>query len=178
MEAELVALATAGATTLVQQLVGEGWESARTRVAEFFARRFGADEESVGAELEAVREELLSADDTEDGQAAEEARADVLAEWRARMRRGLRADPAAADELREILAELAANDTAGQARSEVSNTISGVVRHSTVIQAGTIGTIGTLRIGAAGTAGSPASPASPASPGSASEAGEAGSGSR
>ncbi|MFD7323565.1 hypothetical protein ACFV9D_21120 [Streptomyces sp. NPDC059875] len=146
MEAELVALATAGATALVQQMVGDGWERARTRVAEFFAGRFGADADSVGAELDTVRGELLDAERGEDEQAAAEARAEALAEWRARMRRSLRDDPDAAAELREILAELAGT---GAQTVEVSNTIAGGVQHGAVIQAGTIGSlqIGSLQIG-------------------------------
>ncbi|MDT9687789.1 hypothetical protein Q5762_05375 [Streptomyces sp. P9(2023)] len=150
MEAELVALATAGATALVQQMVGDGWGSARTRVAAFFARRFGADEESVGAELEIAREELLDAERSDDEQAASDARAEALAEWRARMRRSLRDDPEAADELRQILAELTGEGGSGAPTVKVSNNVSAEVHHATVVQAGTIGT---LSIG--GTTGDP-----------------------
>ncbi|WP_137990048.1 hypothetical protein [Streptomyces vilmorinianum] len=141
MEAELVALATTGATALVQHMVGDGWERARTRVAEFFAGRFGADAESVGAELETVRDELLAAERDGDEQAAADARAEALAEWRARMRRSLRDDPDAADELREILAELDV-PTGGKGEAptiHISNSISGGVAHHTVIQAGMVG---------------------------------------
>lgn len=53
MEAELVALATAGATTLVQQMATDGWDAVRRRMAAFLARRQGtADEEVLEGELE------------------------------------------------------------------------------------------------------------------------------
>ncbi|MET9376546.1 hypothetical protein ABZX98_20770 [Streptomyces sp. NPDC002992] len=144
MEAELVALATAGATALVQQMVGDGWERARTRVAAFFAGRFGADAESVGAELDAVRGELLDTARGDDEDAAADARAEALAEWRARMRRSLRDDPDAAAELREILAELTgdgAGEGTGETTLQVTNTINDGSYHGLVIQTGMIGTL-------------------------------------
>ncbi|MFJ3901883.1 hypothetical protein [Streptomyces sp. NPDC090025] len=125
MEAELVALATTGATALVQQMVGDGWERVRTRVAAFFAARSGSDEAAVGAELDAVREELLQAERTGDEDATAEARDEARAEWRSRMRRTLRADPEAATELRGILAELAGEPGASAAPQTtiINNTI-------------------------------------------------------
>ncbi|MER8045044.1 hypothetical protein [Streptomyces sp. NPDC094032] len=137
MEAELVALATAGATALVQQMVGDGWERARTRIAAFFAARSGADEQAVGEELEAAREDLLRAEESGDEGTADEARSEAHVEWRARMRRSLLADPESAGELRAILDELEGEKVAGAVTS-VSNTISGGVQHGPVIQAATI----------------------------------------
>ncbi|MFF9842078.1 hypothetical protein [Streptomyces sp. NPDC013740] len=136
MEAELMALATAGATALVQRMVGDGWERARTRIAAFFAARSGADPETVGEELEAAREDLLRAESVGDETTAGEARAEARIEWRARMRRSLLADPESAGELRSILDELASHDS-GPA-SSVTNSISGGVQHGPVIQAATI----------------------------------------
>ncbi|MDN3295350.1 hypothetical protein QWM81_15070 [Streptomyces ficellus] len=139
MEAELVALATAGATALVQQLVGETWEQVRGRVTAFFARRAGTDPETVGAELETVRAELLAAEESGDEQATADAQAEARTEWRARMRRTLQADPAAAAELRALLGDLMPALPAPVSSGDVHNTISGGVQHGAVIQAGSIG---------------------------------------
>lgn len=128
MDAELTALATAGATALVQQMATDGWAQVRDRVAAFFARRAGDD--AVAGELDLAREELRAAQAAGDDEAA----ADVQAEWRNRLRRALRADPELADELRSLLAEL----TPEPAPRSVTNTIIGGVHHGPVIQAGSI----------------------------------------
>ncbi|MFI6104956.1 hypothetical protein [Streptomyces sp. NPDC051310] len=139
MEAELVALATAGATALVQQMVGETWEQARGRITTFFARRSGSDPQAVGEELDTVREELLAAEESGDERTTAEARDDARIEWRARIRRTLRADPQAADELRAILDELAPATSAGQTTITTYNRIDGGVHHAPVIQSGPVG---------------------------------------
>ncbi|MEO3977145.1 hypothetical protein [Streptomyces sp. CAU 1734] len=136
MEAELVALAAAGATALVQQMVTEGWQSARAGVVRFFARG-AADPDGVAAELESARAELVEAHRARDEAAA----ADVLAEWRARMRRALAADPRAAAELRALLAEVAPGEDAAPALTVHTNNITGGTQHGTVIQTGTTGSI-------------------------------------
>jgi hypothetical protein len=135
VEAELVALATAGATALVQQMLTDTWTSARDRVVGFFSRGT-ADPESVGAELEAARAGLIDAQQSAD----EDTAADIQAEWRSRMRRALQADPQAAAELQALLDELAPSLPAEQA-VEVHNTISGGTQHGPVIQTGTIGSL-------------------------------------
>ncbi|MFJ8935414.1 hypothetical protein ACIRL0_06800 [Streptomyces sp. NPDC102365] len=132
MEAELVALAAAGATALVQQMVTDGWGNVRDRVVALFSR--GRDEEAVRGELEESRADLVAARDAED----EDAAADVQASWRVRLRRTLRDDPEAAAELRSLLAELDPRPT-GPASSTVHNSISGGVQHGTVVQAHTVG---------------------------------------
>ncbi|KIZ18337.1 hypothetical protein [Streptomyces natalensis] len=127
MDAELVTLATAGATTLVQQMTTQGWETVRRRVAALLARRRGgADEEAAERELEDWRADLMAA--LEEGDEA--TRADATAHWRHQLRRLLRDDPEAAAELRALLGELPA--------VEVRNSISGGVQYGTVIQTGTI----------------------------------------
>ncbi|MEU9120691.1 hypothetical protein AB0C96_12690 [Streptomyces sp. NPDC048506] len=134
MEAELVALATAGATTLVQQMATEGWTAVRRRMAGFLARRRGAaDEEALVAELDAARADLVVAQEEGDRDAV----AGVTAAWRLRLRRLLSEDPAAAAELRALLDEVAPADDSAAVR-EVHNTISGGVQHGTVIQAGVV----------------------------------------
>ena len=73
MDAELTALVTAGATTLVQQMATDAWARTRDRVAAFLARRSSADPAAVAAELDAARAELATA--RQDGD--EETAADV-----------------------------------------------------------------------------------------------------
>ncbi|MGW9122567.1 hypothetical protein ACWGRV_39280 [Streptomyces sp. NPDC055663] len=71
-------------------------------------------------ELEASRAELIAARDGDDPDAV----ADIEDEWRLRMRRALRADPAAAQELRLLLDEIAPR-TAGVSTVTVNNNVSG-----------------------------------------------------
>jgi hypothetical protein len=140
VDAELVALATAGATAVVQQMATDSWARARDRVVAFFARRGEAQEDAVARELETSRGELMAALDSGDEQTA----SDVRAEWRTRLRRALLADPAAAAELRAVLDEILPGPD-GPPVTEVRNTISGGVQHGPVIQAGSVGpvTLGT-----------------------------------
>ncbi|MEV0221233.1 hypothetical protein [Streptomyces sp. NPDC050704] len=134
MDAELTALAAAGATALVQQMVTDGWGSVRDRVGALFSR--GRDEDVVVAELEESRADLVAARDGED----EEAAADVQASWRSRLRRTLRDDPEAAAELRALLDELAQPSIAS-APGTLHNTVSGSVQNSTVVQTYTVGAL-------------------------------------
>ncbi|EST21290.1 hypothetical protein [Streptomyces niveus] len=133
MEAELVALATAGATALVQQMATDGWSAARDRVTAFFAGRGAATPESVEEALDTGRAELVAAQRDED----EQLMADVHAEWRSRLRRTLAADPTAAAELRALLAELSPEEPRAREVFDVHNTISGTV-NGTVVQAGRV----------------------------------------
>ncbi|MET9295939.1 hypothetical protein [Streptomyces sp. NPDC003077] len=152
MEAELAALVTAGATTLMQQMVTDGWERTRGRVAAFLARRRAAadgsaetlPEESartlpddtvhaLEGELERTREDLVDARESGD----EDGVRDVEAALRTRLRRLLREDPARAAELRVLVDELRREVGQGGV-GEVHNVISGGVQHGTVIQAGVV----------------------------------------
>ena len=122
MEAELAGLATSGATTLVGLMVSDAWVQARARLTAFFAR--GGDGNGVDSRLEESRAELVAAHETGDTDTA----ADVADEWRARLRRILRTDPAAAEELRALLAELGPQARSGPTYV-VNNTVSGGVQH-------------------------------------------------
>ncbi|MEU8959307.1 hypothetical protein AB0C93_34050 [Streptomyces sp. NPDC048518] len=146
MDAELAALAAAGATALVQQMVTDGWTQARDRVARFFARDgadgsgsgAGPDESHLVGELDEARAEVVAARRAGD----EETAGDVRTEWRSRLRRRLAADPAAADELRSLLAELDVDGDPDEGRgSVVHNKIYGGVHHGTVIQTGSMSVI-------------------------------------
>ncbi|MFE4176667.1 hypothetical protein ACFRR7_32270 [Streptomyces sp. NPDC056909] len=135
MEAELVTLAMAGASALVQQMTTDGWTRARDRVVGFLAGRGQASPESIEAELDTARAELTAAERDGDEQTAE----DLRVEWRNRLRRTLRADPEAAAELRALVAELTPQLPAQQAR-DVYNTISGG-QYGMVIQIGLNGQV-------------------------------------
>ncbi|MFG3531243.1 hypothetical protein ACGF8B_31575 [Streptomyces sp. NPDC047917] len=127
MEAELAALAASGATVLVGHMVSDAWAQTRERMARFLAR--GGDTDGVDEELDASREELVAARDGEDPDVA----ADIEDEWRLRMRRALRADPAAAQELRVLLAEIAPRPEGGSTVT-INNNFSGDSQNSQVIQ--------------------------------------------
>ncbi|MFE4969133.1 hypothetical protein [Streptomyces sp. NPDC056660] len=136
MEAELMALAAAGATAFVQQMAGDSWAQARNRMVSFFSRHRGGEEDVIEGELETSREELTAALETGDEQTA----LDVESEWRTRLRRTLQANPAAASELRAILDEVAPGGK-GQQVAAVHNIISGGVQRGPVIQAGNVGSL-------------------------------------
>ncbi|MGQ4715662.1 hypothetical protein ACUN22_18480 [Streptomyces anulatus] len=131
MEAELTALAASGATAFVGLMVTEAWTQARGRVARFLAR--GEDVDVIDAELEESREELIAARRNGD----EDGAADVTAEWRIRLRRALRDNPEAAEELRELLDELAPRPT-GTTVSINHNTINDGTYNGPVIMAHSI----------------------------------------
>ncbi|MER5360565.1 hypothetical protein [Streptomyces sp. NPDC002785] len=140
VEAELVALAASGATALVQHMVADSWGQARQRLVAFFARGAATPEEEaeLAGELEASRDELTAARDGGDDALI----GDVEAEWRARLRRRLAADPQAAAELRSILDELPSPPGERGRAGQVHNTISGTPRiGGPVIQAAEIGSI-------------------------------------
>ncbi|WP_037807743.1 hypothetical protein [Streptomyces sp. NRRL S-1448] len=133
MEAELVALATAGATALVQQMATDGWATVRRRMAAFLARRRGAgDEAALEGELDDSRADLVVAQEEGD----QDGVAGVTAAWRLRLRRLLSEDPAAAAELRALLDEVAPEADRGTVW-HVHNNMSGGA-HGMVIQAGVV----------------------------------------
>ncbi|MER7875894.1 NB-ARC domain-containing protein [Streptomyces solisilvae] len=101
MEAELAALAATGATTLVGLMVSESWERAKGGLARFFGRRASgqaAEDELSTASAEVGR--ARAAGDTE-------AQADIQARLRQRLEDIFQEDLAAAEELAELLSELA-----------------------------------------------------------------------
>ena len=101
VDAELVALASSGAGTLVTLMVTDAWADVKAKVAGLFKRRQG--NEAVAGELEVARGELVAAREQGDTQAE----ADIQAQWRARLRRLLQEDAAAAPLLAELIAQYA-----------------------------------------------------------------------
>ncbi|MEX3099795.1 MULTISPECIES: hypothetical protein [unclassified Streptomyces] len=112
MEAELVALAGTGATTIVGLMATEAWDQVRQRVVRLFARGGDGSANAMDDELTASRTALVAA--------PEEETADVTASVRMRLRRLLAENPEAAEELRLLVEEF----TPAQNNS-VRNTISG-----------------------------------------------------
>ncbi|GAA2648572.1 hypothetical protein [Streptomyces lunalinharesii] len=134
MEAELVALAASGATTLVQQMATDGWAAVRRRMAALLARRRGAEEEAeVERELDQARADVVAAQ--QDGD--EDVAPGMAVIWKARLRRLLAEDPAAAAELRQLLDEVAPPQQAQATVRDVNNTLSGTAS-GVVVQAGVI----------------------------------------
>ncbi|MEU0162426.1 hypothetical protein ABZ154_27345 [Streptomyces sp. NPDC006261] len=136
MEAELMALAAAGATAFVQQMATDSWTQARDRIALFFARRGGGEGIVIEGELETSRGELTAALEAGDEQTV----LDVEAGWRTRLRRTLIANPTAASELQSVLDELSPRRDDRQF-ADVHNTISGGVQHGPVVQVGSVGSL-------------------------------------
>lgn len=102
MGPEIADLARTAGTTVVTLMAGQAWESARAGVVALWQRFQPARAEAVGAELDATREDLLLARESDDP----DTEAELTAEWQARVRRLLLARPEVAEELRRILAEL------------------------------------------------------------------------
>ncbi|MEV4166489.1 hypothetical protein [Nonomuraea dietziae] len=123
MEAELVALATSGATTLIALMISDAWAQAKERLAGLLGRA-GNDDDVLG-ELETSRADLVDALARGDGARA----AAIEAEWRTRLLRLLQEVPDLADALRSLPAP---------PTGTVYNHISGWVRSGVVVQAGRI----------------------------------------
>lgn len=121
MDAELVALASSGASTLVGLMVSDGWAQVRGRVARLLAR--DGDVSSAEGELERSRDEVIAARTAGDDDAGTQ----FEDEWAVRFRRFLRSDPDAA---RQLFAELRA--------AAVNNEVSGGTFNGPVVQAGAI----------------------------------------
>jgi hypothetical protein len=103
MDPEITQLASTAATTLVQLLTTEGWQRAKERFASLWRRAQPERAEAVAAEIELTRDDLLAAQRDDDGEAA----AELRVEWQGRFRRLLGVLPETAEDLRELLAELA-----------------------------------------------------------------------
>lgn len=119
MEAELVALAGTGATTIVGLMATEAWDQVRQRVVRLFTRG-GGDASVMDGELTASRAALVAAPDEET--------ADVTASVRVRLRRLLAENPEAAAELRLLVEEFAPKRD-----GSVHNTINGGTYNGPVI---------------------------------------------
>lgn len=102
MDPELTALTSTAATTVVQLLATAAWEQAKSAVAGLWRRAHPERAETVQAELEDSRTEVLAARQAGDEQ-VEHA---LVGEWQGRLRRLVAADPQLADDLRRVVAQL------------------------------------------------------------------------
>lgn len=102
MDPELTALTSTAATTVVKLLATAAWERARSAVGALWRRVHPERAQTVQAELEDSRTEVLAARQAGDEQ-AEQA---LVGEWQGRLRCLLAADPQLTDELREVVAQL------------------------------------------------------------------------
>ncbi|GAQ57048.1 hypothetical protein [Streptomyces acidiscabies] len=129
MEAELVALAGTGATTIVGLMATEAWDQVRQRVVRLFTRGGDGSANAMDDELTASRTALVAA--------PEEETADVTASVRMRLRRLLAENPEAAEELRLLVEEF--TPVRGDKGGSTYNTINGGIYNSPVVMGGFIG---------------------------------------
>jgi hypothetical protein len=102
MDPELTALTSTAATTVVQLLATATWEQAKSAVGGLWRRVHPERAETVQAELEETRAEVLAARQVGDEQVEQ-----VLAkEWQGRLRRLVTADPHLVDDLRHVVTQL------------------------------------------------------------------------
>jgi hypothetical protein len=102
VDPDLTALTATAATTVVQLLATAAWKQATSAVGGLWRRVHPQRAETVQAELEEHRTEVLDARQAGDGQVEQ----DLVSEWQGRLRRLVAADPQVADELRRVVAEL------------------------------------------------------------------------
>lgn len=128
MDAEVALLAQSAGTTLVALMATDAWHQARDGITRLWRRTQPERAETVAAELEAGREDVLAAASADDQETLDELRL----QWQGMVRRLLVARPAAVQELRALLDQL---DPDGSAARQITQhaTASGQAR---VYQAG------------------------------------------
>jgi hypothetical protein len=102
MDPELAILTSTAATTVVQLLATAAWEQATSAVAGLWRRVHPERAQTVQAELEDSRTEVLAARQVGDEQVEQ----DLVGEWQGRLRRLVAADPQLVDELRRVVTQL------------------------------------------------------------------------
>ena len=128
MDPEIAALAGTAGTTVVTLMAGDAWQRTREGVVALWRRVHPERADSIDAELEATRTEVLAGRAAGDRQSEEE----LTAEWQGRIRRLLAGSPAVAEDLRHLLDEISPGaESAAQIRMRA--TASG---HGRVYQAG------------------------------------------
>lgn len=105
MDPEITGLAATAGTTLVTLLATDAWQGARDGVVALWRRTHPDRADAIGGELDASREELVSAQTNGDAETEAELRAD----WQGRLRQLLTTRPELAEELRALLAEFPAD---------------------------------------------------------------------
>lgn len=132
MDDQLAALAASAATSVVNSLATDAWEWVRAGVVGLWARYHPAPDDGPGAALDDARTRLV-------GPGHEGVEPALVAVWEERFRRLLEAEPAAAQALAQLVADLASEprvDGAGEtavSRTEMRAEASG---NGQVFQAG------------------------------------------
>jgi hypothetical protein len=102
VDPELTALTSTAATTVVKLLATTAWEQAKSAIGGLWRRTHPERVETVQAELEDSRTEVLAARQVGNDQ-VEQALVD---EWHGRLRRLVAADPQLVNDLRGVVAQL------------------------------------------------------------------------
>jgi hypothetical protein len=102
MDPELTSLTSTAATTVVQLLATAAWEQANNAVGGLWRRVHPDRAETMQAELDETRTELLAARQVGD----EHVEQALVGEWQGRLRRLMVADPQVVDDLRRVVARL------------------------------------------------------------------------
>jgi hypothetical protein len=103
MDAEITAVASTAATTVVKLLATAGWEQVKAAVAGLWRRAHPERVETVRAELAQSRTGVLAARQAGD----EQVEVKLAGEWSGRLRRLVATDPALADEPPQLSVVLA-----------------------------------------------------------------------
>ncbi|MFF7329023.1 hypothetical protein [Streptomyces sp. NPDC008150] len=102
MEAELTSLAQSAGATLVTLMATDAWQRTRDGLTGLWHRLQPERAQTVAAELETGREDVLAAIAADDQQTLNE----VRLQWQGLLRRLIVAHPGAAEELRQLLDEV------------------------------------------------------------------------
>ncbi|MET7764533.1 hypothetical protein ABZS71_21835 [Streptomyces sp. NPDC005393] len=102
MDPEVGLLAQSAGTTLVALMATDAWHHARDGITQLWRRTQPERAETVAAELEAGREDVLAAAAADDQETLDELRL----QWQGLVRRLLVARPAVVEELRALLDQL------------------------------------------------------------------------
>ncbi|GFH34920.1 hypothetical protein [Streptomyces pacificus] len=113
MDAEVALLAQSAGTTLVALMATDAWQHMRDGITRLWRRTQPERADTVAAELEAGREDVLAAIATDDRETLDELRL----QWQGSVRRLLVARPAAVEELRALLDRL---DPDGSAARQIT----------------------------------------------------------
>ncbi|MER6880689.1 hypothetical protein [Streptomyces althioticus] len=128
MDAEVALLAQSAGTTLVALMATDAWHQVRDGITRLWRRTQPERAETVAAELEAGREDVLAAAAADDQETLDELRL----QWQGMVRRLLVARPDAIQELRALLDQLGPDGSAARQITQHA-TASG---HARVYQAG------------------------------------------
>lgn len=99
MDAELVALATTGATTVVSLAATDAWTQVKRGITQLFDRFRPDSHDVIEAALEEAGREISG------GDVRPEIAKEILQEWTSRFRRLLLSDPGASAAFRELVTE-------------------------------------------------------------------------